>query len=317
MSRERVLVTGAGGQLGGVIVETFEGDYEVSAALHSNLDITDHAAVNAEVWRLRPAVVINCAAYNNVDAAEDEPATAVEINALAVRTLARAAERAGALFVHYSTDFVFDGDTSRPYTEDDRPSPRSVYAASKLLGEWFARDAARHYILRVESLFGVSQDAGGEGAAPRRASSVDRIVDAILEGRETRVFVDRTLSPSYTRDVAWATRELMRRNAPAGLYHCVNSGSVTWAGLAQEVANMLGREAAVIPVRVRDVPLRAERPIYAALSTGRLASLGIAMPHWKDALRRYLDARGVELSGDLLHQAAHLTRDGETRGQTG
>src|SRR5204863_1666353 len=119
--------------------------------------------------RERPDAVINCAAYNNVDGAEDHASDALRANAMAVRLLARGAAAAGAVFVHYGTDFVFDGLGSRSYTEDDEPAPQSVYACSKLLGDWFAVDCPRHYVLRVESLFGGSQ----------RRSSVDRIADAI------------------------------------------------------------------------------------------------------------------------------------------
>jgi dTDP-4-dehydrorhamnose reductase len=290
VSRQRVLVAGAAGQLGSAIVALFRSEFDVTPLTRADLDITNDRAVAAVIPPLAPAIIINCAAYNNVDGAEDAPLEALAVNAFAVRALARAARTVDALFVHYSTDFVFDGHSSRPYTEDDQPNPRSVYAASKLLGEWFARDAPRHYVLRVESLL------GGE----RRTSSVDRIADAIFEGREARVFADRTLSPSYTPDVAWATRELIDRRAPVGLYHCVNGGSVTWAGLAQEAVVRLGMAAQLVPVSVADVKLRAQRPQFAALSNARLSALGIVMPSWTDALARYLEIRAASRSASLL-----------------
>ena len=184
--------------------------------------------------------------------------------------------------MHYSTDFVFDGAGDRPYTEADRTNPQSVYAQSKLLGEWFAADVARHYVLRVESLFG--------GAAAR--SSVDRIVDALSAGQPARVFSDRTVSPSYVEDVALATETLLRIDAPAGLYHCVNSGSVTWQGIGEAVAGLLGADPALLePVRAVDTPMRARRPLYCALSNAKLAAAGVAMPDWRDSLSRYLQRR--------------------------
>jgi len=195
-----------------------------------------------------------------------------------VRALARGAAGAAAVLVHYGSDFIFDGLADRPYTEDDEPAPQSAYACSKLLGEWFATDCPRHYVLRVESLFGGLQ----------RRSTVDRIVDAIRKGDPARVFVDRTVTPSYVRDVADATWKLMDAAAPCGVYHCVNTGVTTWFELAQEIARQLGVQPDLVPVKVADVQLKARRPQYAALSNDKLARAGIKMPAWQDALRRYL-----------------------------
>ena len=274
----RVAVTGAAGQLGTAIARTFEPRATLVPLTRAELDLADAAAVEAAIAEARPDVVINCAAFNDVDGAEERAADALQINAGAVRALARACRDTGAVFVHYGTDFVFDGLASRPYTEDDEPSPQSVYGCSKLLGDWFAADAPRHYVLRVESLFG--------GA--RRRSSVDRIVDAIAAGEPARVFVDRIVSPSYVRDVAEATWRLIEAAAPCGLYHCVNSGFTTWYALGEEIARILGRDARLDSVRVADVPMRARRPQYAALSNDKLRRAGIDMPTWQDALRRYL-----------------------------
>src|SRR6186713_292206 len=135
----RIVVTGAAGQLGTAIVQQYRDRADVIPALRQTLDIGDAAAVDAFLARERPDAVINCAAYNDVDGAEDHAGDALRVNALAVRALARATASVGGIFVHYSTDFVFDGLLAdRPYTEDDEPSPQSVYACSKLLGEWFA-----------------------------------------------------------------------------------------------------------------------------------------------------------------------------------
>jgi dTDP-4-dehydrorhamnose reductase len=274
----RIVVTGAAGQLGTAVVQQYQGRAEIIPALRRTLDIGDTAAVEAFLARERPDAVVNCAAYNDVDGAEDHASDALRVNALAVRSLARATAAAGAVFVHYSTDFVFDGFGDRPYTEEDEPAPQSVYACSKLLGEWFAADCPRHYVLRVESLFGGS----------RRRSSVDRIADAIRKREPARVFVDRTVSPSYVDDVAAATWQMIERSAPTGLYHCVNSGHTTWHGLAQEIARILECDATLVPVKVADVKMRARRPQYATLSNEKLRRLGVEMPSWQDALRRYL-----------------------------
>jgi dTDP-4-dehydrorhamnose reductase len=280
--RKLILVTGAAGQLGSVMADALRPDHDVVALGRADLDIADHRAVMDRVLATRPDAIVNCAAYNRVDAAEADPVPALNVNAFAVRSLAQAATAAGATLVHYSTDFVFDGTASRPYAELDPANPKSAYAVSKLLGEWFALEAPRAYVLRVESLFG-----GSIGK-----SSVDRVADAIIGGVEARVFADRTVSPSYVVDVAAATRVLLDRNAPPGLYHCVNTGFCTWYELAAEIARLLGREkdARLLPVSVADVPLPAARPQFAALSNARLTAL-VPMPAWQDALGRYLQAR--------------------------
>jgi len=200
----KVLVTGARGQLARAIMESYGGDADIRAYSRSELDISDFDAVMDRVEPDPPDVIINCAAYTNVDLAEDEVDKALNSNAFAVRVLARVAQTAGATLVHYSTDFVFDGHASRPYVEEDPANPQSVYAQSKLLGEWFALEAPRAFVLRVESLFG----------GPNAKSSIDRIAQAVIGGREAKVFRDRIVSPSYVVDVASATWALLERGEP-------------------------------------------------------------------------------------------------------
>jgi dTDP-4-dehydrorhamnose reductase len=188
-----------------------------------------------------------------------------------------------ATLVHYSSDFVFDGTASRPYTEDDEPNPRGVYAASKMLGEWFARDAGRCYVLRVESLFGAAAFPG-----VRRVGSLDRIVESLRARRAARVFHDRVVSPSYVPDIAAATAALLDRQAPSGIYHVVNSGRGSWLEVAQEIARHVGGAEHILPTAAAELKLPAPRPMFAALSNQRLADTAYVMPSWQDALARYL-----------------------------
>jgi dTDP-4-dehydrorhamnose reductase len=280
----RIAVVGARGQLGATLVHEFSAGHETSAFGRAELDITNDAAVAAMVARVKPDVILNAAAFTNVDAAEDHPVEALNGNAFGVRALARSALTHGATLVHYSSDFVFDGNASSPYVETDPPGPRSVYAASKLLGEWFALDAPRAYVLRVESLFG---EAPG---APAGKGSAAAILNTLKAGGSPKVFEDRTITPSYVIDVAQATRRLVESQAPGGLYHCVNSGQCTWLEFAREMARLLGLEPRLTPVRMADVQLRASRPLFCALSNDKLRSAGIDMPAWQDALARYLSA---------------------------
>lgn len=282
----RIAVVGAGGQLGAAIAEECAAAHDTVTFTRTDLDTTDDAAVASAMTRVRPDAIVNGSAYTNVDGAEDAPVTALNVNALAVRALARAADTHGAALVHFSTDFVFDGTAAIPYTEQDRPNPRSVYAASKLLGEWFALEAPRAYVLRVESLFGRAT----MGPVPK--GSVAAIHRELLAGESPKVFVDRTISPTYVIDAARATRQLLESTAPAGLYHCVNSGSCSWLEFAQELARLAGVEPRVTPVRMSDVALRAARPLYCALSNAKLRSIGIDMPSWQDALARYVATTG-------------------------
>ena len=277
----RVLVTGGHGLLGSAIQREFASQ-DVFAMDHRRLDVTDDRAVADTVAEARPDVVIHCAAYNDVDGAEEDPVAALNVNAFGVRAVARAASDAGARFVHFSSDFVFDGETDRPYTEDDPPNPRSVYAASKLLGDWFALAAARAFVLRVESLFG----RPGPGSA--RRGSLGQIVDAISREEEVRVFTDRIVSPTHTDDIARATSHLIRSGAPPGLYNCVTTGHATWATIAQYIADVLGKPLRSKPLTLESAGLRARRPRYCALSNAKLASAGFEMPTWQRAVEQFL-----------------------------
>lgn len=277
----KVLVTGAAGQLGQAMQARLGTEHTLTAWARDDLDLTRHQQVRDRIVKLAPQAIVNCSGYNNVDQAQQEQEAALNINGFAVRSMARAAAELDAVFFHYSSDFVFSGTSSTPYTENDRPEPQSAYAQSKLVGEWMAADAPRHYVLRVESLFG----------GPKRRSSIDRIAGAVRTGEAAPVFVDRVVSPSYVHDVAEASAHLLKTLPQYGLYHCVNAGHATWFEVGREIARLLGKsEAALKPVHVRDVALPAPRPVFAALSNAKLARAGFAMPSWQDAIARYLSA---------------------------
>jgi dTDP-4-dehydrorhamnose reductase len=278
--KQLVLITGASGQLGEAMAAQLVPHHEVVSMGRADLDVTNAGATHATIAAVCPDVIVNCAAYTNVDGAESEPALALAANAWGVRTLARAAADINAVLVHFSTDFVFDGTGDRPYREDDPPNPRGTYAVSKLLGEWLAAEAPTWYVLRVESLFG----------GPRARSSVDRILQNLQAGREVVAFADRTVSPSYVDDVVKATSALIDAGRPSGVYHCVNSGWTTWSGLAKELAAIVGKpDAPIRDILMTDAGLIAPRPKFAALSNEKLVDNGIAMPTWQSALRRHVE----------------------------
>jgi len=280
----RVVLTGAAGQLGQVLTRDLKRTHEVFALTRSSLELTDRTVVPERVAKQRPEVIVNCAAYNDVDGAEENVRTALDVNAFAVQSLAEAAALADATLVHFGSDFVFDGRASGPYNEKDRPNPRSVYGASKLLGEVFAQVVPKHYVLRVESLFG----------GPGGKSTVDRMAADLLGGRPVRAFYDRTVSPSYVEHVSVAVRRLIEKRAPYGLYHCTNSGFTTWYELALELARLLKVSGpAIVPVSADTVVLRAPRPKYCALANNKLGHAGVDMPRWQTALEQYVAARAI------------------------
>jgi dTDP-4-dehydrorhamnose reductase len=280
----KIVIVGAQGQLGAALVHELGKTHDVVALGHADLELTDDLAVDAAIARHAPDAVVNAAAYNDVDGAEDHAVAALNTNAIAVRALARAAGALGVTFVHYSTDFVFDGRGHVPYAESDRPNPQGVYATSKLLGEWFALDSPSAYVLRVESLFGRAPNA----RPPH--GTVAAMVRAMREGREVRAFADRTVSPTYVIDAAAITRRLLETKAPTGLYHLVNSGYCTWLEFAREMARLLPGDAPIVPIRMDQMSLRAARPKFCALSNVKLVSLGFTLPTWDAALAAYLQS---------------------------
>jgi dTDP-4-dehydrorhamnose reductase len=275
-----VVITGAGAQLAEALSQVL-GAERIVGLSRRELDVTDDAAVRKAIAAIGPSAVLNCASYNAVDAAETHPREALNINGFAAGSLAHAAADVGAVFVHYSSDFVFDGRASSPYTEEDAPNPQSVYAASKLLGEWLSLEVPDAYVLRVESLFGAS------GAHAQR-SSLAKIVAGLRASSEVTVFGDRTVSPSHVGDIARATAFLLDARPAAGLYHCVNSGHATWEEVAREAARQLGVEPHLRVMTMDEAKLTAPRPQYCALSNAKLARAGFPMPTWQDALGRML-----------------------------
>jgi len=299
----KIVIVGAHGQLGSAVVRELRGDgLEVTALARRVLDVTSRRAVDG-LMAFAPDVIINCTAWNDVDGAETQAAAAFAVNHTAVSHLAGVARRAGATLVHYSSDFVFDGRGHEPYVEDAIPSPLNVYGRSKLAGEEEARQVSSHYIVRLSSVFGGRK---GEGRGGR--GTIDRMLDALLTDKAVGAFTDRTVTPSYTVDVARATHALLMRGAPYGVYHCVSSQSTTWYRLAEEAARIVESRSRVVPVLSEDVATIAVRPRYCALANEKLALAGYRMAAWPDALRRHLADRLFRQARPDLSHALTLQR---------
>jgi len=268
----KILLTGAAGQLGRSLRHTL-GGHTVVACEHGRLDIGDLEAVREAVAAEKPDLVLNAAAYNRVDDAESDPLPAYRGNAVGPRNLALASAESGAVIVHVSTDYVFDGRGNRPYHEYDTPAPRSVYGASKLAGEIAVREAnPRHYIARTAWVY---HEEGGN--FPRTMLS--------LKARdEVRVVHDQVGSPTYAPHLADALTRLIDTGA-FGTYHFAGSGQASWYDFTCELYRSLGIATSVVPVTTDEFPRPAERPRYSVLGT--LQEPRIVLPSWQDGLAAF------------------------------
>jgi dTDP-4-dehydrorhamnose reductase len=280
-ARGRVVVLGARGTLGLALCEQLPAaGWSVAEALgRADCDIRDEAALRALFDRVRPAVVFNAAAYTDVDRAETEPELAEAVNAEGARSVARAAEAVGAAVVHYSTDFVFDGESERPYDETDPPSPQGSYARSKVAGDAAVTAAStRHFIVRVGCLYGRNG---------RNFPST--IVRRLRKGETVRADRERLGSPTWVREVARVSAALAETER-YGLYHCTSHGETSWADFARLAAVILGvPEGRVEGVPTAALPMKAPRPRRAILDNRMLRERGLdTLSTWQEALRAFI-----------------------------
>ena len=278
----RVLITGSAGMLGTELVRLSQREFDVTPADLGEFDIRDGVATDAFVAGATPDVVINCAAYTDVDGAESNQEAAFDVNATGAGNIAAAAERGGARLVHVSTDYVFDGTGDRPYTETDEPGPTSVYGRSKLAGERVVLEASRDaLIVRTAWLYG--------HAGP---NFIEKMLALASSGRPLRVVEDQVGAPTNVRDLARAILELIAVRA-SGVVNATNRGACSWFEFAREILDRAGyRDTPVEAVTSEEFVRPAPRPGYSVLSLARLVSLTGKEPRsWQDALAEYLAER--------------------------
>ena len=252
--------------------------HEALALRHADLDVTDAASVRARVDSERPDAVINCAAYTNVDGAEEERAAALDLNGRAPGVVAAAAAEAGAAVVHLSSDYVFDGARGQPYVESDRPAPLSAYGESKLAGEAPVAEAnTRHCIVRSAWLFGM----GGR-------NFVETMLRLGGERDEVRVVDDQVGSPTFCPDLAQALIALLE-TGEHGIHHVAGAGACSWAELAAETFARAEVSCRVVPITTAEMDRPAARPPFSALTSERAATPRLRP--WQDGLAAYLGAR--------------------------
>ncbi len=279
----KILLTGKNGQVGWELAQALAPLGEVIAFDRGDLDLADPDQIVSVVRSARPEVLINAAAYTAVDRAESEPDAAYAINATAVAILAEEAKRVQALFIHYSTDYVFDGTKDTPYIEEDRPNPVNVYGRSKLGGEQAIHSiGGAHLILRTSWVY-----------SARGKNFLLTIRRSLHEKNELRVVSDQIGAPTSARGLAEATAELLRRHGAAalgdarGIYHATASGSTSWHGFAREIARLERPDspARIVPITSSEYPTPARRPGNSRLSNEKLfRRFGVALPRWETSL---------------------------------
>ncbi len=271
----KIVVIGSKGMLGtDMATELSRHSFQLHSFDRDEVDITKPNQIRAIFGKIRPVVVINCAAYTDVDGSESHRKEAFALNAGAVRDLAIACREINALLVHYSTDYVFNGKSKKGYREDGKKDPINYYGKTKSIGEdYLSEDLKEHYLIRTSWLFGENGKNFIE-AIKKKANE-----------QEIRVVDDQRGSPTYTKDLAKATVRLIVGKYPFGTYHLTNSGVCTWHEFAKEVLAQIGSNAKVIAIKSIELKRAAKRPICSILLNTKFKS---ALPSWKDAVRRYI-----------------------------
>jgi dTDP-4-dehydrorhamnose reductase len=285
----RALVTGGGGQLASDLEERLgAAGVEALAPARAELDVTDDDAVAEAFSGFRPDVVFNCAAFHNLDVCEVEEDRSFEVNARAVKRLAQRCASSGARFVHLSTNYVFDGTGAEPYREDDVPNPRSVYAISKLAGEYCALSYSPDaLVVRGAGLYGL------HGSASKGGNFVTRMVARATEQGELRMVADQLLSPTFTSDLAEALLEAVEADA-AGVLHLTAGGACSWFEFTQAIIELAGLDVPIESVRTTVPPGGVDRPLNGVLARPAADALGLTpLRHWHEALADYMQRAGL------------------------
>ena len=282
----KILIIGAGGQLGSELVNCLQDDIIIPLT-HIDIEMTDYQQVNDILSSNMPDVVINTSAYHRVDDCEDNIEKSFSVNAFAVRTLAKICSEHDTTLVHFSTDYVFGGEKRTPYAESDIPNPLSVYAVSKLAGEYFVRNICkRHFVVRTCGLY------GAKGVSGKGGNFVELMFKLTKEKKVIKVVSDQIVTPTYARELAMKISQLIRTGA-YGLYHITNNDGCSWYDFAKTIFDLTGIDANLSPTTSAEYGAKAKRPAYSVLENMNLKKLGLdGMMPWKEALREYLKEKG-------------------------
>ncbi len=271
----RILVTGANGMLARDLCPMLEdADFEVIETTRNELDVTDELQVRRVISDVKPDYVIHCAAYTNVDKAEEEPETAELVNAKSAEYIAKACNSNNAVMIYISTDYVFDGTKKTPYVPEDTTNPTGAYGLSKLHGEEAVRKfCPAHYIIRTSWLYG------------HHGKNFVETMISLAEKTELKVVDDQVGCPTWTVDLSDAIISFIDEEPPFGTYHACGAGSTSWYGFAKEIFDLMSLNVKLIPCTTEEFPRPAKRPAYSVMDNEGL------LRDWKQALQEYIELR--------------------------
>lgn len=280
----KILLIGKTGQLGSDIIRN-NNKHEIYAPDRNELDLSNSIAIDDAIGKFKPEVVINTAAFHNVLLCEKEYEAAFRINCIAIRDLAFACKKAGSLLVTFSSDYVFNGSKMSPYLEDDQPSPLQVYGISRAAGEFIAMSASpdNTIVVRTCGLYGVS------GGSSKGGNFVDKRINDAKVNKKIEISYEQIVSPTYTEDLSLALLRLIEDpKLKCGIYHLVNEGFCSWYDFTKAIYEIMGLNVKLVPVNRNGLDNGMRRPLYSALGNTKAKRMGIVLPRWEDALKRYL-----------------------------
>lgn len=281
----RIAVIGATGQLGTDLVKVLESEHEVISFSHADLEVANYDSCLI-LKKHQPNVIVNTAAFHKTDQCEEEPLKTFSVNTLGARNIALISKEIGATDVYISTDYVFDGQTKEPYTEDNLPSPINAYGVSKLAAELFTRQVPKHYIVRVASVFGVA------GASGKGGNFVETMIKKAKNKEPITVVDDMWMSPTYTVDASFIVKGLLESNLPYGVYHATNKGYCSWYQFAEEIFALTKLTPVLNSTKTDPNYGKAKRPPFSALKSSKLSPYNLEPRGWKAALHAYLIEKG-------------------------
>lgn len=280
----KILIVGKYGQIAQAFSQLPMGQDNIRCYERTEFDITKPELLEEKILAYKPTHIINTSAFHVLSDCEKFPLKACDVNTIGVLNLAKLCKHHAIPFITFSTDYVFDGETSTPYQESDTPNPLQVYGISKVGGEYATLNYYPEgtYVIRTSSIYG-----GKEGSRDKKGNFVLTILKEAEQSNIISIGSSMTMSPTYATDLAIATCQLIEHNASPGIYHLTNEGSCTWVEFAQEIINYANLKNTIHFVEKHAIP-EIRKPKFSALANIKAKKIGIELPHWQDALQRYI-----------------------------
>ncbi len=283
----KIILIGKNGQLGSEIdKQSKDRKHNIHSFGHEELDIIDSEKVKSEIDKFKPDIVINASAFHHVPLCEEQPDQAFLINSSSLKPIAEICSKNNIKFITYSTDYVFDGLKGSQYAEDDKPNPVQIYGISKAAGEYIALNYSKtSVVIRSSGVYG-----GKQGSRSKKGNFALNILKQAMNEDLIEVAKEQIVNPTYSVDLAKATLELLTHKDIDGIYHLANEGYCSWAEFASEIVKIKNLPTKIIPVDRKGMAGNLRRPFFSALANTRAKKLGIVLPSWQDAIKRYLSS---------------------------